>query len=582
MANFVLVQKNSWALNIKNNFDVACKIVEKYQNCDKNLLIFPENFLIGYPFGDVLEKFPKIVDDNIKFLEKLAQKTTQNKVIIGFIQRENENYYNSLAILANGQIQKVIKKSDLKNNLILPTEENIIDIDGIKIAVITAENGYNDKDFSLNSTKFFSIKNLVEKNKIDVLLNCSASISRTNKEHFKHEFLSKIAQNTQLPLIYVNTVGANEFLSFDGASRVFDKTGKIIARAKSFEEDILEFSFNVQNRIEDLPTNSDKPILENKFDLNYENDLERTYLSVVQSIKDYFQKTGFKRAVLGLSGGLDSTVNAVLLCDALGAENVCGVSMPSSITTSESKNDAVLLAQNLELNFLEIPIKNMFEATNKTFDTLFRNVENNWKCRYNKSFTSDNIQARSRATILWGIANEFEACLPIATSDKSELYMGYATINGDMSGGFAPIADITKTKLFALANWINKNHKIKNVIPQSIIDKRPGAELAINPETNKPLLAEEALMPYEFMDEVIWRIENFGQTVEQMKSEKFWYEIKENISAEQKQEWLNKFFRRMSFAHFKWGLLPLSPIIDWNSINTGEYFQPIISSKIEY
>lgn len=580
MTNFVLVQKNSWALNIKNNFDVACEIIEKYKNHDNTIIIFPENFLIGYPFGDTINKFPKIVDDNIKFLEKLAQKTTQNKVIIGFIQKDNEKLYNSLAILSDGKIEKIIKKSDIKNNSIL--EPDIITIDNLKIGIITCELGYNDKNFDINSEKIKNIENFIETKNPDILLNCAASISRTNKEHFKHEFLSKIAQNTQLPLIYVNTVGANEFLSFDGASRVFDKTGKIIARAKSFEEDILEFSFNVQNRIEDLPTNSDKSILENKFDLNYENDLERTYLSVVQSIKDYFQKTGFKRAVLGLSGGLDSTVNAVLLCDALGAKNVCGVSMPSSITTSESKNDAVLLAQNLGLNFLEIPIKNMFEATNKTFDTLFRNVENNWKCRYNKSFTSDNIQARSRATILWGIANEFEACLPIATSDKSELYMGYATINGDMAGGFAPIADITKTKLFALANWINKNHKIKNVIPQSIIDKRPGAELAINPETNKPLLAEEALMPYEFMDEVIWRIENFGQTVEQMKSEKFWYEIKENISAEQKQEWLNKFFRRMSFAHFKWGLLPLSPIIDWNSINTGEYFQPIISSKIEY
>lgn len=580
MTNFVLVQKNSWALNVKKNFDLACEIIEEYQNKNINLIIFPEMFLVGYPFGNVVDKFPKIVSDNIKMLNILAQKTSLSKVIIGFIEQENNKFYNSLAVLSNGKIEKIIKKSDLNNNLIL--DSDIITVDDLKIGIVNCEFGYHDKDFDINSEKIKYIENFINTKKPDVLLNCSASASRTNKEYLKNNFLSALAKKTQLPLIYVNTVGANEFLSFDGASRVYNKNGEIIARAKSFEEDIFEFSFSAKNRIENLPKNSDKLILENKFDLNYENDLERTYLSVVQSIKDYFHKTGFKRAVLGLSGGLDSTVNAVLLCDALGEKNVFGVSMPSTITTSESKNDAVLLAQNLGLNFIEIPIKDMYDATNQTFDNLFKKVENSWKCRYQTSFTSDNIQARSRATILWGVANEFESCLPIATSDKSELYMGYATINGDMSGGFAPIADITKTKLFALANWLNKNHKIKNVIPQSIIDKRPGAELAINPKTNKPLLAEEALIPYEFMDEVIWRIETFGQTIEEMKQEHFYYEVNENISAEQKQEWLEKFFRRMAFAHFKWGLLPLSPILDWNSINSGEYFQPIISSQIEY
>ena len=209
-------------------------------------------------------------------------------------------------------------------------------------------------------------------------------------------------------------------------------------------------------------------------------------------------------------------------------------------------------------------------------------MEKGWDCRYKNSYTNDNIQARARATILWGVANEFDKCLSIATSDKSEAYMGYATINGDMSGGFAPIADVTKTKLFALAGWMNENRKQKNAIPQSIIEKRPGAELAINPKTGKPLLAEEALMPYEFLDEVIWRVENLHQSIGDMLDVEFLYEKKETVSKEQKKEWLEKFFRRMSFAVYKWSILPPAPIVDARSINKTEYRHPIIASGINY
>ena len=204
--------------------------------------------------------------------------------------------------------------------------------------------------------------------------------------------------------------------------------------------------------------------------------------------------------------------------------------MPSKITSQESKSDAETLANNLGIHFTEVPIKDMVDTTNKIFDGLFSDVENSWDCRYKQSFTQDNIQARSRAMYLWGVSNEFAQCLPIATSDKSELYMGYATINGDMSGGFAPIADITKTKLFALARWLNKNREKKNAIPESIIQKRPGAELAIDPKTGKPLCAEDALMPYEFLDEIIWRVENKNEKFSDLLEAEFIYEKKYNIS----------------------------------------------------
>ena len=183
---------------------------------------------------------------------------------------------------------------------------------------------------------------------------------------------------------------------------------------------------------------------------------------------------------------------------------------------------------------------------------------------------------------LWGISNEFERCLPIATSDKSELYMGYATINGDMSGGFAPIADVPKTKLFALARWMNENREVKNAIPEAVILKKPGAELAINPKTGKPLIAEDALMPYEFLDEIIWRIENKKEYYSDMVNSEFLYEKKNPVTKETKIEWLDKFYRRMSTALYKWSILPPSVIVDSRSINKFDYKHTITSSRINY
>ena len=285
---------------------------------------------------------------------------------------------------------------------------------------------------------------------------------------------------------------------------------------------------------------------------------------------------------MGLSGGLDSSVCAVLLADALGKENVLGVSMPSKLTSSQSKTDAEELAENLEINFAECPIKRVFDTTTESLEPLFNKAEQAWPDRYKKSYTPDNIQARARATYLWCLSNEFPSCIPIATSDKSETYMGYATINGDMSGGFAPIADVTKTKLFALARWMNKNREQKNAIPESVILKKPGAELAINPETGKTLCAEEALMPYEFLDEVIYRIENNGESYQTMLNSEFYYEKKNNVSKAQKTEWLDKFFARMSGALYKWSIGVPSIIVDKHSINKAEYFQPVTSGRVNY
>ena len=614
-----LAQINPIAGDIEYNAKKVVKYIMHAQNIGLNLVVFPELTLMGYPIEDTIDRHPIIVEENIKWLKEIAKITKETSAIVGFVEPRKydhltgKKYYNSVAILQNGKIQGIVRKSLLPTysefndyRYIEPSPvignqpgetlgnfdsekirkcEAVNTINNLKYGISICEDCWNNKEF-FNDTTLYSIDPIEElsNEKPDVFINCSASPTRAKKEQLKHNMLSFISKKYSTPIVYVNQVGAIDNSSFDGSSRVFDKNGKLLARAKSFKEQFLIVNPHKNlGKIYPLTKGLEKTLTEAKvYTLEYEPDLERTYKTIIQGIQDYFKKTGFKRAVLGLSGGLDSTVCAVLLADALGCENVFGVSMPSKITSFESKSDAEKLANNLGINFAEASIKDMVETTNNCLQKLFRTVEEKWDCRYKQSFTMDNIQARSRAIFLWGISNEFDRCLPIATSDKSELYMGYATINGDMSGGFAPIADVPKTKLFALARWLNKNREVKNAIPEAIILKKPGAELAINPQTGKPLIAEDALMPYEFLDEIIWRIENKKEHYYDMLNSTFLYEKNNEISKEQKIQWLDKFYRRMAAALYKWSILPPSVIVDSRSINKYDYKQPITSSRINY
>ena len=543
---------------IIGDFEYNAKKIVHYINIAQKLeldsVIFPEFALSGVLIEDIAKRHPFILEENLKWLNAIAKITTKTAAIVGFVDKKGGDILNSAAILYDGKIQNIIYKS------------GCVLINGIKYGISIGDECLNTEE------------------DCDVLINCSASESRNKKEQIKNSVLSFTAKKYAVPLIYVNQVGASDSLSFDGASRVYDVNGDLIACAKSFEEQFLIVNPQQKlgkvyphTKVWQVPVNS-----EEVFTLDYEPDLERTYKTLVQGIRDYFGKTGFERAVLGLSGGLDSSVCAVLLADALGADNVFGISMPSKITSDDSKNDARELAQNLGINFTQISVKDMFDVTNNCLQNLFKTVETNWNGRYTKSFTPDNIQARSRAMLLWGVANEFGKTLPIATSDKSEAYVGYATVNGDMSGGYAPIADVTKTKLFALARWLNANRPVKNTIPENVILKKPGAELVIDPNTGKPLIAEDALMPYEFMDEIIWRIENKKENYNEMLNSKFLYERKNPISKEQKIQWLDKFYRRMSTSLYKWSISAPSIIVDYKSINKYEYSQPITSSRINY
>ena len=619
-SNIALAQINPIAGDIKSNSIKVMQYIKIAQTTGVDLIVFPELTLMGYPIHDAIDRHPIVVDENVKWLNEIARLTKKTHAAVGFVEprigkKFGKKYYNSVAILGEGKIKAVIRKC------LLPTYSEfsdyryfepspiagaqppeflgkfgkskikdfnpLVEINGNKYAFVICEDGWADaKFFSQTLTPLYDfdpVKELVEF-KPDVIVNCSASPSRAKKEQLKHNMLSFVAKRHQIPMVYTNQVGAIDDISFDGASRVYNEKGELTFRATSFEEQFFVINTKEKGFICPLSKGLEKTLTQHKvFSLNYEPDLERTYKTIVQGIRDYFKKCGLKRAVLGLSGGLDSTVSAVLLADALGAQNVYGISMPSKLTSKESKDDAEILAKNLGINFATAPIKTLVDDMISELNPLFDNVSKDWgECRLAQTYVSDNVQARSRATLLWGVANEFCATIPIATSDKSELYMGYATINGDMSGGFAPIADVPKTKLFALARWMNKNRETKEAIPESIILKPPGAELAIDPNTGETLKAEDALMPYEFMDEVIWRLENKHESYHDMMQDTFLYERRNKISREQKMQWLDKFYRRMSTALYKWSILPPSVIVEGRSINKSDYRQPITSSRINY
>ena len=531
--NFVAIaQINMIAGNLEYNSNKIIENIKKAESLGAELIVFPAKTLLGYGMSDFVNRFEFIVEQEKKWLEKIAEHTKNITALIGFTEKKSEEY---IAIIKDGKI-----------------------------------NYYSMQDSDIISSKLVYAGD-------EFLIKMDSIPSKTNSFEYRVKNISQLAKKYELPVVEVNQVGAIDNNSYAGLSMVCNSNGEITAILKDFEEDLL--CINPYNKI---PLKLLQNKIQEEFSLDYEWDLERTYKSLVQGIRDYFQKCGLKRAVLGLSGGLDSTVCAVLLVDALGKENVYGVSMPSKLTSQESKTDAEDLAKNLGIGFYEASIKPMVDTLNNCLDDIFKQVQKSWDCRYKKSFTQDNIQARSRAMYLWSISNEFESCIPIATSDKSESYMGYATVNGDMSGGFAPIADVTKTKLFALARWMNENRTQKNDIPEAILLKKPGAELAIDEKTGKTLNAEDALMPYEFMDEIIWRIENKHDSYEQLLESEFIYEKKFKISKEQKIEWLDKFFRRMSTAIYKWSILPPSVIVDFETINKSKYYQPITSGSVNY
>jgi NAD+ synthase/NAD+ synthase (glutamine-hydrolysing) len=626
--NLAMAQINVSPGDLAGNAQKIMRTLKTAEQHAVDVVIFPELALMGYPPRDLIVRYPFLVEENLKWLRHIAAKTSQTWAMVGFVEprynhspvrkRIGKGAFNAVAIMGEGKIQAIVRKSLLPGynefedyrqfeaspisgaidplwltdcELKPPVFNNngLIQIHGHAYGVSICEDLWNDADFFDNPLYQRNPIADLATQKPDVLINISASPTRSRKEQIRHNLCRHVARKYQIPLVYVNQVGSVDEVSFDGASRAYNPQGELFARAKSFEEQLLLINpLQSQGIIEPLPIGQEETLSAPKqFNAYDTSDLGRTYQSLIQGIRDYFQKTGFEKAILGLSGGLDSSVVVVLLADALGPENVLAVSMPSALTPQESRTDAQGIANGLNVSLMEIPIGDITEAFGLGLAQICAQVENQWGKTDPRSNALDNVQAISRATLLRQLGNQFRA-LPIATSDKSEFYLGYATINGDMSGALAPIGDLPKTKVRALARWLNKNRPAhvktpKQVLPDRVITKPSGADLKKDPITGKLVTAEEELMPYEFADEIIWRIEARHQSYGEMLSESFQYEENHGLDAATKQQWLNKFFDRMPKAVFKWFVAPPILIVEGNgSIAKSDYHHPIVANRIRW
>ena len=629
-----VAQINTSPGDLEGNARRIMRAMAMAESIGMDWLITPELSLMGYPPRDIIGRHPFLVRENERWLAALAQKSGKTRVTVGYVEdrhfwdnpgRIGRPYFNSVAILAEGQLQARIRKLFLPEYnefedqrqfqpapyLGFSPENPCIQLHGKRYAFSICEDLWNDPDFfehPLYTREGSSQhpRDLIREWRqagAQALINLSASPSRLRKAEMKHALLSHTAKKAELPLLYVNQVGSVDEVSFDGGSSLYHADGSLVVKARTFEEQFwIADLFGVlpetgQKSSVSIPvsnntlvssfavSNSATSTSHKAFDAFDDDDLPRLYALLKQGIRDYFEKSSFKRAVLGLSGGLDSSVTVVLLADALGAENVLGVSMPSSLTPDDSRDDAEWIAKTLGIHFIEIPIT---DVTDSFQSALEKPNWTAWGSVDAVSNAAENIQAISRATVLRQLGNRYRA-FPVATSDKSELYMGYATVNGDMSGALAPLGDVTKSKVRQLAVWLN-THRVDSqgntlppCLPEAVMQKPSGADLKRDPITGKLVTAESELMPYAFADEIIWRLENFKQSQAEMLKESFQYETSHSLSAEQKAAWIAHFFKKMTTAVFKWFVVPPILISDGKgSIAKTDYHHPIVASRIAW
>jgi NAD+ synthetase len=351
-----------------------------------------------------------------------------------------------------------------------PAKENLpVEFSGQKIGLTICEDVWNDEDFWRDRRYQRNPAMELTSAGAKLIVNVSASPWHLGKNKLRREMLSKLAAKTKCPLVYCNLVGGNDELIFDGASLVFNARGQLIAEGKMFDEDFLLVELASARTIQHVPL----------------SDEVKVYKALVLGLRDYVHKCGFKSVVLGLSGGIDSALTAVIAVDALGKENVRGVSLPSQFSSQGSLDDARVLAHNLGIQYDVVPIQPMFVSAKAQLQEIFAGRP--------EDTTEENIQARLRAVILMGLSNKFGSLL-LTTGNKSELAVGYCTLYGDMCGGLAVISDVPKTMIYRLAKWINQKREI---IPAASITKAPSAELRPN-QTD-----QDSLPPYDVLDAIL-------------------------------------------------------------------------------
>ena len=428
-----------------------------------DLVLLPELATVGYPPRDLLLK-SGFVPKNLESLDRLAAATGKTGLLIGYVRR-NENrpgreFLNCVALCQNGRVlasrtKMLLPTYDVfdEDRYFEPTNENApAQFNGQALGLTICEDAWNNEDFWRD--RRYRRDPVVELSHAGAkyIFNVSASPWSLGKEKVRREMLAGLAKKTGAFVAYCNLVGANDELVFDGASLVIGPQGQLLAEGKMFEEDFL---------LVDLPGAS--PI--QRVELAEE---EKVYQALVLGLRDYLHKCGFKSALLGLSGGIDSALTAAIAVDALGKENVRGVSLPSEFSSLGSLDDARKLAENLGIRYDVVPIQPMFLSVKQQLADVFKACS--------EDTTEENIQARLRGVVLMAMSNKFGSLL-LTTGNKSELAVGYCTLYGDMAGGLAVISDIPKTMVYRLAKWVNREREI---IPNDSITKAPSAELRPN------------------------------------------------------------------------------------------------------
>lgn len=481
-----LSQLNYHIGNFDNNVEKIIMEIKKAKNLNADMVVFAELAVSGYPPRDFLE-FRDFVKRCNKSIKTIASYCTNIAAIVGTpifnTHHKGKPLYNAAAFCHNGKVQHFTKKTLLPNYDIFdeyryfePNNEfDIIEYKGKKIALTICEDLWNVQDNPLYTVN--PMDELI-KHQPDMMINIAASPFDYKQTETRKEILFKNANQYKLPLIYVNHVGAQTELLFDGGSLVMDKNGKIIRELNYFNEDF--YVVDIDNM------KSAETHLQPKA-----TEIELIHNALVMGVKNYFQKLGFKKAILGLSGGIDSAVTAVIAARALGSENVYNVLLPSRFSSDHSINDAVKLAENMQAPYDIINIEDTFNALESTLKPFFKGLPFN--------VTEENLQARARGVILMGLSNKFGYIL-LNTSNKSEAAVGYGTLYGDMNGGLSILGDVYKTQVFDLARFINKDKKI---IPENIITKPPSAELRPNQKDS------DSLPDYDVLDVILYQyIEN--------------------------------------------------------------------------
>ena len=445
-----------------------------------DLAVFTELCLCGYPPQDLLER-PAFLDRNIDELKALAGKVPL-PALVGYAGRvknsAGKSAANKAALLCGGRV--VFEQSKMllptydvfdESRYFQPADKQVVySFKDEKLGITICEDVWNDPNFW--PTRLYERDPVVELSKqgTSVLLNLSASPYTIDKRNLRFEMLRAIAMKQQRPVVYVNQVGGDDNLIFDGASMAITADGRVAAQALAFKEDLVLFDTATgQGEIHKQPP----------------TEIAYAYEALLTGTADYVRKCGFKKVLVGLSGGIDSAVVASIAVDALGAENVLGVSMPGPFSSAGSKSDAATLAKNLGIQFISLPITDVFEEYKRALAPAFGDRP--------ADVTEENIQARIRGNYLMALSNKFGSMV-LSTGNKSELAVGYCTLYGDMAGGLAVISDVPKLMVYELAAWINREREL---IPASTIEKPPSAEL--RPDQKD----EDSLPPYDVLDRIL-------------------------------------------------------------------------------